>query len=63
MGATIPLGIMGYQGQVIERVEHDESAGRVRISCRRDRRIKPIAAGTGRSGGINRLKRRWVSEG
>ena len=62
MGATIPLGIMGYQGQVIERVEHDESAGKVRISCRRDRRIKPIAAGTGRSGGINRLKRRWVSD-
>ena len=62
MGATIPAAIMGYQSQVIERVEHDEAGGRVRIFCRRDRRIKPIAAGTDRSGGINRFKRRWVSD-
>ncbi len=62
MGATIPATIMDYQGQVIERVEHDESGGKVRIFCRRDRRKKPVAAGTGRSGGINRLKKRWVSD-
>jgi len=62
MGATIPVGIMGYQGQVIEAVEHDPACGIVRISCRRDRRVTPIAAGIGRSGGVHRLKRRWVSD-
>ena len=62
MGATIPVGIMGYQGQVIEQVEHDAECGIVRISCRRDRRVTPIAAGIGRCGGVHRLKRRWVSD-
>ena len=62
MGATIPVGIMGYQGQVIEAVEHDPACGIVRISCRRDRRVTPIAAGIGRSGGVHRLKRRGVSD-
>lgn len=62
MGAAIPVGIMGYQGQVIERVEHDAMCGTVRISCRRDRRVRPIATGTGRGGGVHRLKRRWVSD-
>jgi len=62
MGATIPVGIMGYQGQVIERVEHDATCGTVRISCRRDRRVKAIAAGTGRCGHVHRLKRRWITD-
>lgn len=62
MGATIPVGIMGYQGQVIEAVEHDPISGIVRISCRRDRRVTPIAAGIDRRGGVHRLKRRWVSD-
>ena len=62
MGAAIPAGIMGYQGQVIERVEHDAACGTVRISCRRDQRVKAIAAGIGRCGSVHRLKRRWVSD-
>jgi transposase len=53
---------MGYQGQVIERVEHDAACGIVRISCRRDQRVRPIAAGIGRCGGVHRIKRRWVSD-
>lgn len=57
-----PLGIMGYQGQVIEQVEHDAECGIVGISCRRDRWVTPIAAGIGRCGGVHRLKRRWVSD-
>lgn len=62
MGAAIPVGIMGYQGQVIERVEHDATRGTVRVSCRRDQRVKPIAAGVGRKGGVHRLKRRWITD-
>ena len=62
MGAAIPVGIMGYQGQVIERVEHDAACATVRISCRRDRRVKAMAAGIERCGSVHRLKRRWVSD-
>lgn len=62
MGATIPVGIMGYQGQVIKAVRVDEAAGKVSIVCARDRRRRPVAAGSGRAGSVHRLKRRTIRD-
>lgn len=62
MGATIPVGIMGYQGQVIKDIYVDESAGKVSVICRRDRRRKPVAARSGRVGSVHRYKRRTIRD-
>ena len=62
MGATIPVGIMGYQGQVIKDIYVDESAGKVSITCRRDRRRKPVDARSGRAGSVHRYKRRTIRD-
>jgi transposase len=62
LGATIPAGILGYQGQVIEEVLTDHDAGMVHITCRRDARRRPVDPKTGRCGGINRFKRRTISD-
>lgn len=62
MGATIPVGIMGYQGQVIKDIRVDETAGKISIVCRRDRRRKPVDASNGRAGSIHRYKRRTIRD-
>ena len=60
MGAVIPVGILGYEGQVIKDVVFDEEDGRVRVICDRDRRRRPVDHRTGRRGQVNRLLRRRV---
>lgn len=60
MGAVIPAGIFGLEGQVIKEVVMDEASGRVRIVCDRDRRRRPVDHRTRRRGGVNRLLRRTV---
>ncbi|MBL8820842.1 MAG: hypothetical protein JNL58_32810, partial [Planctomyces sp.] len=60
MGAVIPAGIFGLEGQVIKEVVMDEASGRVRIVCDRDRRRRPVDPRTRRRGGVNRLLRRTV---
>lgn len=62
MGATIPVGIMGYQGQVIKDIRVDEAAGKVSIICNRDRRRKPVDPRSGRAGSIHRYKRRTIRD-
>ena len=62
MGATIPVGIMGYQGQVIKDIRVDEAAGKVNIVCNRDRRRRPVDAHSGRAGSVHRFKRRTIRD-
>ena len=57
MGATIPVGIMGYQGQVIKDIRVDETAGKVRIVCKRDRLRRPVDACSGRAGSVHRFRK------
>src|SRR5574343_1122755 len=60
MGAVIPAGILGLEGQVIKSVAFNEESGRVRVVCDRDRRRRPVDHRTGRRGQVNRLLRRTV---
>ena len=62
MGAVIPAGIFGLEGQVIKDIVMDEASGRVRIVCDRNRRRRPVDHRTGRRGGVNRLLRRTVRD-
>lgn len=62
MGATIPVGIMGYQGQVIKAIRVDEAAGKVSIVCNRDRRRNPVDSRSGRVGSIHRFKRQTIRD-
>ena len=62
MGATIPVGILGYQGQVIKDIKVDEVAGKVRIICSRDRRRKPVDPSSGLGGRVHRYKRRTIRD-
>jgi len=59
MGVTIPSGILGLRGQVVNSIEL-EGAGVIRVSCRRDRRIAAMDARTGHRGRSNRWLRRRV---
>ena len=47
MGAVIPVGILGYEGQVIKEVRQDEATGKITVVCRRDRRHRPVDAKSG----------------
>lgn len=60
MGAGIPTKILGLEGQVIKDVIFNEESGRVRVTCTRDRRRRPVDHRTGRRGTVNRLLRRTV---
>jgi transposase len=62
MGAIIPVGILGYEGQVIKEVRQDERTGKVTVVCRRDRRRRPVDAKSGRVGLVNRWLRRTVRD-
>ena len=62
MGATIPVGIMGYQGQVIKDIRVDEAAGKIHIVCNRDRRRRPVDPRSQRAGSVHRLKRRTIRD-
>jgi len=62
MGAVIPVGILGYEGQVIKEVRQDEATGKVTVICRRDRRHRPVDAKSGRPGLVNRWLRRTVRD-
>lgn len=62
MGAVIPVGILGYEGQVIKEVRQDEATGKVTVVCRRDRRHRPVDAQSGRPGLVNRWLRRTVRD-
>lgn len=62
MGAVIPAGILGYEGQVIKEVRQDEATGKITVVCRRDRRRRPVDAKSRRSGPINRWLRRTVRD-
>ena len=62
MGAVIPVGILGYEGQVIKEVRQDEATGKVTVVCRRDRRHRPVDSKNGRAGPINRWLRRTVRD-
>jgi transposase len=59
MGATIPAGILGLRGQIVNSVTV-EAPGLVRVECRRDRRKAPVDARTGQRGRANRWLRRRV---
>lgn len=59
MGATIPAGIVGLRGQVVNAVTVD-SGGVVRVHCRRAARYRPIDSRTGQRGRANRWLRRTV---
>lgn len=61
MGATIPAGIFDYKGQVIKAIDVDDTAGKVTVYCRRDRRRRPMVR-DGRNGMVNRLLRRRVRD-
>lgn len=60
MRAVIPAKILGLEGQVIKSVVFSEETGRVRVTCDRDRRRRPVDHSTGRRGSVNRLLRRNV---
>ncbi|MBK7814388.1 MAG: ISL3 family transposase [Rhodocyclaceae bacterium] len=62
MGAVIPVGILGYEGQVIKEVREDEATGCVTLVCRRDRRHRPVDPKSGRTGPVNRWLRRTVRD-
>lgn len=62
MGAVIPVGILGYEGQVIKEVRQDETTGKITVVCRRDRRHRPVDPKSGRSGLVNRWLRRTVRD-
>jgi transposase len=62
MGAVIPAGILGYEGQVIKEVRQDEATGKVTVVCRRDRRRRPVEPRSGRFGPVNRWLRRTVRD-
>lgn len=62
MGAVIPAGILGYEGQVIKEVRHDEATGKVTVICRSDRRHRPVDSMFGRGGSVNRWLRRTVRD-
>ncbi len=62
MGAVIPVGILGYEGQVIKEVREDEARGCVTLVCRRDRRHRPVDPRSGRTGPVNRWLRRTVRD-
>jgi transposase len=62
MGAVIPTKIFGLEGQVIKEVVFNETSGRVRIICDRDRRRRPVDHRTGRRGEVHRLLRRTVRD-
>ena len=59
MGTTIPAGIVGLRGQVVNAVTV-EAGGVVRVQCRRDARYRPLDARTGQRGRANRWLRRRV---
>jgi len=62
MGAIIPVGILGYEGQVIKEVRQDETTGKITVVCRRDRRHRPVDPKSGRTGLVNRWLRRRVRD-
>ena len=62
MGAVIPAGIFGYEGQVIKEVRHDEATGKVTVICRRDQRRRLVDPESGRTGLINRWMHRTVRD-
>lgn len=62
MGAVIPVGILGYEGQVIKDVRQDEATGKITVVCRRDRRRRRVDPKSGRPGLVNRWLRRTVRD-
>lgn len=62
MGAVIPAGILGYEGQVIKEVRQDEATGKITVVCRRDRRHRPVDPKSRRAGLVNRWLRRTVRD-
>ena len=62
MGTTIPLGMMGYQGQVIKDIRVDETAGKIHIVCNRDRQRRPVDPRSQHAGSVHRLKRRTIRD-
>lgn len=54
--------IFDLPGQCVESISLDEERNVVRITTRRDRRIRPIDAATGRSGSTNRILRRVIED-
>lgn len=59
MRTTIPAGIVGLRGQVVNAVTV-ESDGVIGVSCRRDARFVPVDAVTGHRGRPNRWRHRRV---
>lgn len=62
MGAVIPVGILGYEGQVIKDVRQDEATGKITVVCHRDRRHRRVDPKSGRPGLVNRWLRRTVRD-
>ena len=62
MGVHIPSKVLSLKGQVVRSVEFNESSGRVRIVCDRDRRHKAVDHSTGQQGSVNRLLRRTIQD-
>lgn len=62
MGAVIPAGILGCEGQVIKEVCQDETTGKVAVTCRHDRRYRPVDSNSGQPGLFNRWLRRTVPD-
>jgi len=53
MGTTIPKGILGLRGQVVNTMTV-ESAGMLAVHCRRDARMRPGDSRMGQVGRANR---------
>lgn len=62
MAATLPSAIFGLRGQCVKSVDWDEAADELWVTCRRDRRYKPIASRRGGTGPVNQWLRRRVRD-
>jgi len=60
MNISLPKSIFDLRGQVVKAFEYQQSANRIVLSCRRDRRYRVIDPKTGQSGTVNRYVRRQV---
>ncbi len=62
MSINIPSSILSLKGQCVNGIFQDPSSNTLTITCRRDRRYKPLEPVHEKPGGINRYVRRTVQD-
>lgn len=62
MAATIPAKIFSLRGQCVKSVDWDEAVSELVLTCRRDRRFKPVVGRGGATGTVNQRLRRRVRD-